>query len=70
VADIFVSYSRQDRPRVAPLVAALDLLEPAFEKLRLDAVIWAKTDPDFDLVRDHPRFKAMIAAAEARLTGA
>ena len=46
---------------------ALDLLEPAFEKLRIEAVNWAKTDPDLDLIRDHPRFKAMLAAAEARL---
>ena len=27
----------------------------------------ANADPDFDLIRDHPRFQAMIAAAEARL---
>src|SRR5438067_6085206 len=27
--------------------AALDLLEPGFEKLRIEAVNWAKTDPDF-----------------------
>ena len=47
--------------------AALDLLEPAFEKLRLEAVNSAKTDPDLDLIREHPRFKAMVAAAEARL---
>ncbi|HEY1438182.1 MAG TPA: adenylate/guanylate cyclase domain-containing protein [Casimicrobiaceae bacterium] len=46
--------------------AALDLLGPAFEKLRIEAVNWAKTDPDLDLIRDHPRFKAMLAAAEAR----
>jgi len=46
--------------------AALDLLGPAFEKLRIEAVYWAKTDPDLDLIRDHPRFKAMLAAAEAR----
>jgi len=26
-----------------------------------------KADPDFDSVRDHPRFKGMMAAAEARL---
>jgi len=30
-------------------------------------VNWAKVDPDLDPVRDHPRFKAMLAAAEARL---
>ena len=47
--------------------AALDLLEPAFEKLRIEAVNWAKTDPDLDPIRDHPRFKAMLAAADARL---
>jgi hypothetical protein len=33
----------------------------------MDAVNWMKIDPDLDRVRDHPRFKAMIAAAEARL---
>jgi adenylate cyclase len=47
--------------------AALDLLRPAFEKLRIEMVNWAKTDPDLDLIRDHPRFKAMVAAAETRL---
>src|SRR4030081_3586305 len=46
--------------------AALDLLGPAFEKLRIEAVNWAKTDPDLDLIRNDPRFKAMLAAAEAR----
>lgn len=49
------------------LDAALDLLEPAFEKVQIEAVNWAKTDPDLDLIRDHPRFKAMVTAAEARL---
>ena len=48
--------------------AALDLLRPAFEKLRIEMVNWAKTDPDLDLIRDHPRFKAMLAAAETRLS--
>jgi adenylate cyclase len=46
---------------------ALDLLAPIFEKLRIEVVNWAKVDPDLDSVRDHPRFKAMLAAAEARL---
>ena len=45
---------------------ALDLLEPVFEKMRIEAVIWARTDPDLDRIRDHPRFKKMLAAAEAR----
>jgi adenylate cyclase len=48
--------------------AALDLLVPAFEKsLRIEFLNWAKVDPDLDLIRDHPRFKAMIATAAARL---
>ena len=50
--------------------AALDVLAPAFEKVTMEAVHWAKADPDFDAVREHPRFKAMVAAAEARLAGA
>jgi hypothetical protein len=36
------------------------------------AIAWlnhAKVDPDLDPLRDHPRFKAMVAAAEARLVG-
>jgi hypothetical protein len=28
----------------------------------------AKADPDLDSLRDDPRFVAMVAAAEARLT--
>jgi adenylate cyclase len=47
--------------------AALDLIEPLMEKVRMDSVNWMKVDPDLDLVRDHPRFKTMLAAAEARL---
>ncbi len=50
--------------------AALDLLAPAFERMRIEVVNWVKTDPDLDPVRDHPRFKAMLAAAEARLAQA
>ena len=47
--------------------AALDLLEPVFERLKIEAINWAKTDPDLDPIRDHPRYQAMVAAAEARL---
>jgi adenylate cyclase len=47
--------------------AALDLLEPMLKTVRIEALNWTKADPDFDLIRDHPRFRAMIAAAEARL---
>jgi hypothetical protein len=38
---------------------------------RLTAILSAdvayKTDPDLDRIRDHPRFKAMLASAKARL---
>ena len=47
--------------------AALDLLEPLFARLRTEVMNWVKTDPDLDAIRDHPRFKAMLAAAEVRL---
>jgi adenylate cyclase len=48
--------------------AALDLLGPAFEqKVHIEFLNGAKIDPDLDLVRDHPRFKAMLAVAGARL---
>jgi adenylate cyclase len=50
--------------------AALDLLEPVFARLRIESVNWARTDPDFDTIREHPRFKAMLAAAEERLARA
>ena len=43
--------------------AALDLLGPAFEKLRIEAVNWARTDPDLDLIRDHPRFKIHVGGS-------
>jgi adenylate cyclase len=46
---------------------ALDLLGPVFERDAAETVLWAKVDPDLDDVRDHPRFKAMIAQADIRL---
>jgi len=45
----------------------LDLLKPLLEIVPKELLNWTKADPDMDSVRDHPRFKAMIAAAEARL---
>jgi len=47
--------------------AALDMLEPVFQTAPPQGLVWAKEDNDLDAIRDHPRFKAMIAAAEARL---
>jgi len=50
--------------------AGLDLLEALAGRAQLEAVNWWKVDPDMDAVREHPRFKAMLAAAEARLAEA
>jgi adenylate cyclase len=47
--------------------AALDMLAPVLEKVAVGFLNVAKADPDFNTVRDNSRFKAMIAAAEARL---
>jgi len=47
--------------------AALDMLEPIFEKLATGFLNHAKADPNFAVIRDNPRFKAMIAGADARL---
>ena len=47
--------------------AALDMLGPVLEKLAIGFLNHAKADPDFIPLRDNPRFKAMIVAAEARV---
>src|SRR5437764_9946 len=51
--------------------AALEMLGPAFEKMGTGLINHAKIDPDMDPLREHPRFKAMLATAERRaeLTG-
>ncbi|MGD0192919.1 MAG: TIR domain-containing protein [Rhizomicrobium sp.] len=45
----------------------LDYLETVIAGTVRQGVNWMVLDNDLDPVRDHPRFKAMIAAAEARL---
>jgi adenylate cyclase len=49
---------------------ALDLIETIIEKLQREAISWIKSDTTLENVRGHPRFNAMIAAAEARLAAA
>lgn len=44
----------------------LDILEGLFRQLSTELILWSKSDADLDKVRDHPRFKAMLAEAEAR----
>ena len=47
--------------------AALDMLETALGTMPRGLLHHVKVDPDLDTLRDHPRFKAMIEAAEMRL---
>jgi len=46
---------------------AMELLGPVFETLAAGFLDHAKVDPDLDPLREDLRFKAMVAAAEARL---
>jgi adenylate cyclase len=50
--------------------AALDMLEVVLENDPGGLVGGARKDPDFASLRGHPRFQAMMAAAEARLAKA
>ena len=48
--------------------AALDMLEPLFVSEVSESLLnWSRTDGDMDSIRNHPRYIAMVAAAEARL---
>ena len=46
--------------------AAVELLEPLLPKLTASLLAELKVDPDFEPIREHPRFVALVAAAEAR----
>lgn len=47
--------------------AAIEMLRPVLLRGSRSRVDYAKIDPDFDGLRDDPRFQALIAEAEARL---
>ena len=48
--------------------AALEMLRPALEQMGTGMINHAKVDPDLDPIRDDPRFKEMLAAAEERVS--
>jgi adenylate cyclase len=48
--------------------AGLELLGPVFDKMAIGLLNHAKADSDLDPLRQDPRFKDMLAAAEARLS--
>src|SRR5487761_426033 len=50
--------------------AALKMLEYVFATISDAFLPYAKTDPDFQSLRDDPRYQAMVAAAEGRLAAA
>jgi adenylate cyclase len=47
--------------------AAIEMLAPVIARSSRSNINYAKIDPDFDTIRDDPRFVAMIADAEAAL---
>ncbi|HEY5647202.1 MAG TPA: TIR domain-containing protein [Pseudomonadales bacterium] len=47
--------------------AALEMLEPFLEVASAHSISHTRIDPDFVTIRDHPRFQAMMAAADARI---
>jgi adenylate cyclase len=51
------------------LEGALELLGPYLPRMSKSMLTHIKTDPDMDPLRDDPRFRAMLAKAEARLAG-
>ena len=52
----------------ADLDGAMDLLEQYFERVESPGnILHADIDPDMDPIREHPRFRALIASAKTRL---
>ena len=45
---------------------AFDLLERCMPQLGRAQLDWMRRDPDFDGVRDHPRYLALLQREEAR----
>jgi hypothetical protein len=43
------------------------MLDRVIENANAESIRWIEADPDFDPIREHPRHRAMIANAKARL---
>ena len=50
--------------------AAMKYLAPVGNIMRRPSLIWCDIDPELDLIRNDPRFQAMMADAAARISGA
>jgi adenylate cyclase len=46
---------------------AIETLRPVMESTATRLLTAASTDPDFDPIRDDPRFQELMAAAEVRI---
>jgi adenylate cyclase len=53
--------------QIKDMDSALEMLGPVFARWNSGFIKHAKADPDLDTLRDDPQFKAMLAAAEARV---
>ena len=51
---------------VGDIEAALDMLEPMMHRQSRSLMLTMLADPDMDPLRDHPRFKSMVAKAMKR----
>jgi hypothetical protein len=49
---------------------ALDLLDSVFAKMSVSWLRHAELDPDLDSIRNLPRYRALVAAAEKRFAAA
>ena len=49
--------------------AALEMLGPLFETINDSFLPYAKADPDFEFLRDDPRYQAMAARRRRSLSG-